>query len=317
MPYSCDICKVVVLTNSKSNHLKSKAHKKNCEIRGSGKRQPLENTVNKYQRGVNIVAKLIKKDITVIGDWINDVDYIIPILKDKYSNPSTYNFYVTSLQHFSKLANDGKGLYSDEIQKAVSKTREKREENKLSETQAENGDFNNLTWKKLADKIDLTKANDEEKLIVKLYMMFPPRRGNEFANMKYTTSKKPDEIFNYILLSKNGVPIEFIFNVYKTSRSYGQQRFKIPNELKTFIRSLNPKNNAFVFDGRQSDKGISKFIQRTFDKYSSYDVGSQMLRRLYITDFLDKKRTQKEKKDLANMMAHSINEQGNYEIVDD
>lgn len=318
MTFVCEVCDVCILSKSKSNHFKTNLHKKNLEMKGSGKRIIKSTTEDKYKKGMNLIAKLVDRDPTKILEWVDDVEHIIPILKAKYPNPSSFNFYVTSLQHYSKQKNDGKGIYVDEIQKATKKTQDIREQNKLSPQQQENDDFNGLTWDKLINNIDLRKANAEERLIIAMYTMFPPRRGATYMNMKYSNGhkKSDDKLYNYVSLTKAGNPSEFIFNAYKTAKTYGQQRFKIPDKLKSYFNAMDPKAGDFVFPNRRTDKSMNDFIQRTFEKYTGYEVGSQMLRRLFITDFLKEKSTVKQRKDIAYKMAHSVEEQSNYELIE-
>ena len=86
---------------------------------------------------------------------------------------------------------------------------------------------------------DITKKLEEienikEKLIVGLYMLIIPRRG-EMASVILTDitdiTKLTDK--NYLITAKTGY--KFVFNEYKSSKTYGQQVVEVPKELKKII----------------------------------------------------------------------------------
>lgn len=86
---------------------------------------------------------------------------------------------------------------------------------------------------------DITKKLEEidiikDRLIVALYMLIPPRRS-EMASVILTDitdiTKLTDK--NYLITAKTGY--KFVFNEYKTSKTYGQQVVEVPKELKKII----------------------------------------------------------------------------------
>ena len=86
---------------------------------------------------------------------------------------------------------------------------------------------------------DITKKLEEienikEKLIVALYMLIIPRRG-EMTSVILTDiediTKLNDK--NYLITAKTGY--KFVFNDYKTSKTYGQQVVEVPKALKKII----------------------------------------------------------------------------------
>jgi len=86
---------------------------------------------------------------------------------------------------------------------------------------------------------DITKKLEEidiikDRLIVALYMLIPPRRG-EMASVILTDiediTKLNDK--NYLITAKTGY--KFVFNDYKTSKTYGKQVVEVPKQLKKII----------------------------------------------------------------------------------
>ena len=70
-------------------------------------------------------------------------------------------------------------------------------------------------------------------MILALYIHSPPRRNKDyqFMNVVYKNTDKLSKERNYLAYSEN----KFYFNVYKTSKKYGQKVEDINEELKKVI----------------------------------------------------------------------------------
>jgi hypothetical protein len=100
-----------------------------------------------------------------------------------------------------------------------------------------------LLYKKETLNIDDLQAI-QNYIILTLYNgeYIPPRRSKDYVNFKIKNIDKENDNYMY----KN----EFIFNSYKTAKTYGQQKITIPKELKVIINKwikVNP-TEYLLFD---------------------------------------------------------------------
>lgn len=105
----------------------------------------------------------------------------------------------------------------------------------------------------------------------------PPRRSKDYTNFKIENINK--DVDNY--MDKN----EFIFNTYKTAKTYGTQKLKIPRELKTIINkwiSVNP-NEYLLFDSSNKQLSNVKLNQR-LNKLFGKKAGVNQMRKTYLSD---------------------------------
>lgn len=156
-------------------------------------------------------------------------------------------------------------------------------------------------------------------LILALYTMIQPRRNQDYLDMyvvkKLSKDASPDK--NYLDLTNN----QFVFNKYKTAKTYGQQILPIPNELMSVItlflkhhpiRKTNPKLNMYKllvkYDGTPIT--IVNAITRVLNKIFGKQIGSSMLRHIYLTNKYEDD-TLERKKD-SEAMGHSLSQQKEY-----
>jgi len=155
-------------------------------------------------------------------------------------------------------------------------------------------------------------------LVLSLYSLVPPRRNQDYLQM-YVVKKHTDDADtnrNYYDMDSN----KFIFNQYKTKKTYHQQDVDVPTELKDVLElfiahhPLNLSKKATDFKLLVSSDGspITTFnaITRILNKIFGKKVGSTMLRHSYLTtkygDQIDEQR-----KD-ATQMGHSLGTQKDY-----
>jgi integrase len=82
------------------------------------------------------------------------------------------------------------------------------------------------------------KQEIQNYIILTLYsgLYVPPRRAKDYIELKIKNINKDDD--NYI--DKN----EFVFNKYKTAKTYSQQRVMIPKPLKTILNKWIKNNDS-------------------------------------------------------------------------
>lgn len=127
----------------------------------------------------------------------------------------------------------------------------------------------------------------QDYIIISLYggEYIPPRRSKDYVNLKI---KNIDHNENYI--EKN----EFVFNDYKTAKTYGEQRVKIPTELKRILNKwikINP-TDYLLFDISYKPLSNVKLNQR-LNKLFGKKVGVNQMRKTFLSDkygdLIDKK----------------------------
>lgn len=147
-------------------------------------------------------------------------------------------------------------------------------------------------------------------MVLSLFTKFAPRRNQDYQYMKVVKTEKEavNEDLNYYVISTR----KFIFNKYKTSKSHGSQVFEVPADLVSVInlylnRHPNPKGMFLVnADGTplESVNAITRVLNRIFGK----NVGSTMLRHIYLSSKYDVKEMDED----AEKMAHSSGLQHDY-----
>lgn len=162
---------------------------------------------------------------------------------------------------------------------------------------------NYISWEdilKIKDKLQ-TPLNS---LVLGLFTDIPPLRGSEFSQavIKQKASLKDKKSKQNTFSLKEG---KFYLNSYKTDNLYGPQVIDIPEDLikkiKQYMKTNKIKNGEKL---NLTSNKIHNTLRRIFrPKY----VSTQMLRKIYISDFLkDKKNNIEERKKLAKQMLHSL-----------
>jgi len=150
-------------------------------------------------------------------------------------------------------------------------------------------------------------------LILSLYVDLPPRRNQDYLNMVVYKALKKDNVDelpkdkNYLIVVK-GVPTSFIFNVYKTAKTYGKQTIPIPDTLKdtltTYIKRMGHKDKEHKLLPMEQDNAITRLLNKVFGK----KIGSSMLRHIYLSSKYDINEMTND----ATQMGHSLDEQKAY-----
>lgn len=211
-----------------------------------------------------------------------------------------------------------KDLYRESLLEESDKSKEenKNHKNEMTDKQKENW----IDWKDVIslhnqmgkevtpllskDKLTNIEFNKvQDYILLSLYVLQDPRRSLDYSCMKIKNiDKKSKE--NYID-GKN-----FIFNVYKTSNLYGQQKIPINTKLKTllnkWIKILNNHDSEYLLISPQTKKCLNVVqINQRLNKIFGKKIGSSMLRHSYLSSLYDVEKMDK----ISSNMAHSIKTQ--------
>jgi len=116
-------------------------------------------------------------------------------------------------------------------------------------------------------------------IIMALYcgLYIPPRRAKDYVEFKINNINKDND--NYI--DKN----EFVFNNYKTAKTYAQQRLTIPKALKTILNKWIKINDTdyLLFDIHQNKLSNVTLNQR-IEKIVGTKMGVNGFRHTYMSE---------------------------------
>jgi hypothetical protein len=277
---------------------------------------PLKN-LNFLKDDKNIINKLADyKDNTKRG-YLISITATLSTLKDK--NKSLYDKY---LKLMVDLSNDIKKKPTEEMTETQKKNWMKWDEILTK--------FNDMK-QKIDTFINNKEINESQYnlllsyMILALYVYNPPRRNLDYQIMnvikKYDESYSSDK--NYLSYDDN----KFIFNVFKTAKKEGQVKTDINEELKKIINQyfkfhplirnkklIKSSNIPFLvyYNGKELDSvnAITRILNKCFDK----NIGSSMIRHIYLTNKYGE--DNKEKIKDAKAMSHTVDTQKTY-IKDD
>ena len=132
----------------------------------------------------------------------------------------------------------------------------------------------------------------------------PPRRSKDYVDFKIKNINKDTD--NYFDKGK------FIFNSYKTAKTYGRQEVEVPKELQKIIKKwikVNP-TDYLLFDSNKKQLSNVKLNQRINRLFDNKKVGVNQLRHTYLSDkYQETIQTNKNlEKDLQQMGSSKIQE---------
>jgi hypothetical protein len=133
----------------------------------------------------------------------------------------------------------------------------------------------NLPKKKKINPIEYDKLLDL--VILSLYTLQPPRRSTDYIDMFIGT----DGSHNYLDNDK------FIFNNYKTKKTYHQQIQAINPKLMEIIKvylKYKPIESNFLIDAQGKPLNHSNQITRRLNRIFDKKISVSMLRNIYLTD---------------------------------
>ncbi len=245
---------------------------------------------------------------------------ILEKIKD-YKLTTQRNILIAIVSVLKNLGNDLYKSYYDLMIEYNKKIEDGNKNNEKTETQKNNwmefkdveNKFNELKSKlKGSSNISEDMYNNYlNAVVLGLYVLTPPRRSKDYTLMKVSKdSKGLDDKYNWLDLKKK----QFIFNNYKTEKTYGQQIVDVPTELFELIKKYlkyKKDGEGFLlvkFNGEKlkQDNSITRLLNKIFGKR----ISSSMLRHIYLTNRF--KDVNKEMQDTALKMGHSVFQQKDY-----
>lgn len=257
-----------------------------------------------------------------ISWMVDDPQSIIDFVKSKYSNLNTQKYYLFSLGQILKEDRNYKNIgdiYLNEAKKLKEEIEKINDKNLVKENERDKI----IEWQHLKNIWKNENLDLRDRVLIGLYLTIPPRRVELTQYLKISINDKDlPEGFNYLIVSNTGKPIKIIMKKYKTYKHYGEVELPLNNNeynklLKSYLKKLNLQPMQYVFTTREGKmiSGMSKLITEIFNKTTGKSIGVDILRHSFITQFLKKKRTTEEQKELARKMGHNIISQIEYNRI--
>lgn len=273
-----------------------------------------ESSISSYANALKQLfykAHLPKEPLDI--KWFNDFNAMKEELKD--ANLNTRKTTYAAILTLHKGNEDIKKLMVED-QKEVNK---QIASHKKSDKQEENWLEYDEIKKRVDNKLKLTKAlftskeklNDKEYndiiltmillLTTGYYETMPPRRNMDMNELKFRNYTNED---NYITKT------HFVFNKYKTSKFYGEEKIEIPKEMKPILNNYLRHRKMYEGDyllnpqGYSENKFKSNDMGKYLNKFFGLKIGTSMLRHIFISHYIDIKKI----KENADKMGHSFKE---------
>lgn len=262
-----------------------------------------EGSIKTYSSILRNLHKKVFENQEIEKSNFNEHNRILDHLKDMPANKRktilSALVVLTDKDEYRNVMNGDVSDYNEEIQKQ-----------EKSETQRENwieSDEIREVFNRLENdaKILFKKSNKsnadiqqiQNYVIVSLLggIFIPPRRSLDYCAMKIKNINKDED--NYI--NKN----KFIFNRYKTAKTYGQQELEIPQQLKNILnRWISINDGEYLLRDKNGNQMTSTKLNQYMNRiFGGKKIATNMMRHSYLTDKY--KATSEENKKLEKDMS--------------
>jgi hypothetical protein len=249
-----------------------------------GKRDTLsDSSITTYASVLKSLYKKVYGDEDMDFDKFDNADKILEHLKDLPPNKRktilSALVIITDNKKFREQMLSDVRDYNKEISKQE-KT-QSQEENWVSQEQVETmyNDLKknaNMIYKK-DNKTNADLQVLQNFVILALFKLISPRRSKDYCDFRLKNINK--ETHNYMDKGK------FVFNSYKTAKTYGKQEVPIPKELAMIINKwakVNP-TDYLLFDTNMNPLSSVKLNQR-FNKMFNGKTSVNMLRHSFLSE---------------------------------
>jgi hypothetical protein len=256
----------------------------------------------------SIHQKVFGKDTEIEKSNFDKVDTILDYYKDLEPNKrksilSALFVLTCKTEYRTNMINDIQ-IYNAEMK--THKKSDAEKENWVSKEEIQNifnklkANATRLYKNKVLSMDDLQDIQDFIIICLLGGIFIPPRRSLDYVNFKIKNVNVDND--NYLV--KN----ELVYNSYKTSKFYDQQRVEIPKQLKTILTKWikNNKTDYLLFDSNGNQMNSIKMTQH-LNKIFGGKTSVNILRHTYLTDkFANHLNTKKELEEVCQDMGTSV-----------
>jgi hypothetical protein len=281
------------------------------------------NTTKTYNQSIKKFKE--KNKLKDDEDILNmDASKIILLIDNIYAeNEKSRVVMLSAIQNLFKNLNEKERYKKENIKKMETLSGQITKYNNISQKKDKKGIYNKeelkkyVKWSEILEKSKKYLSSDaspENKLIVGLYTLIPPRRS-EYYNLVYTSKNPNNSQKNFLYKSDKGLILHI--GDYKTRRAYGIVQikiYKVSPELeklfKNYIETYNIKEGDLIFSkvGINKDNSFIARINSLFGDILHNDketIGINLLRHSFINDFLKSPRSVEEREKVGYMLGHS------------
>lgn len=148
----------------------------------------------------------------------------------------------------------------------------------------------------------------QDAALMACYVYQPPRRL-DFSPMKVVARQSKTIKENYLSVSPK--KMTFVFQDYKTAKTYGIQKQIVPQKLEAVLRQwLDLNSSGWLFTTHEgtpmTEANLSAHLIRLFERQTGKKIGVDILRHSFISHLREGEMPLKQKQALAKKMGHSV-----------
>ena len=279
---------------------------------------------------INSVRRIVRMIELPVEEWnlntFRDSQEFVCLLNAKYSyntailTINTLIYCLRCLNYTPKYISEYRDYLNDYIE-----IRDIHQHNNiLTQEQKENWiEYTELKSRVLALNEDFLKGEHaftkyRNYLILALYTLALPVRLGNYIDMLYLKQNEdPEQLpktHNYILKGRDGL-YTFVFNKYKTSKTIGQIIYK-PEEIvlhrliSKYYANYTKNQRLFLVNSQgknMSQTNLSNALTSVSSKLLGKTLTLNTIRQIFITEFLKKEQTIKEKKKVLKIIGQVYN----------
>jgi integrase len=287
-----------------------------------GRRHPTDATIRtQFTRVAVLYRKMYDRELNCREyEWTRDTARVLQFIATHWNTESSRNAHraalaavLRNLDSFDPVATvyaracaAGRRIIDEEIG-----------ENTLTGRRADNY----LEWDQLAQLTLAVPIGTADAALMGLYVFIPPRRLLDYSLMRI--ARRPAERLpresNYLVLDDSGQPTQLVFNRFKTDRTFGQQVLPVTEQLANVLRPYvhGKPDGAVLFPNTTGEphSNFSRVVSSTFRRHTGREVTVDLLRSAFISMALGRQPTLNARKALAHQMAHSTQQQAEYQKI--
>lgn len=258
---------------------------------------------------ISCLSNLVKKmDGELDVKFFDNTKKILTYLDDK--TPVQRKTCLSALFILTKNEDYQKPMLED-IKKVNEQYKEQVKNKKESENWIEQEDLEAFynTYLKIANDIFKKKEwtssdiTELQKYFILTFLggyFFPPRRSQDYTELKLKDFDKEKDNFYF-----KG---SFYFNVYKTAKSFGEQKIVLPVDIDKMVKKYIKKidNEYFFFNSKTGNKLTSPNITLMINSIFGKKISVNMLRHFYLSNKYKDVPALLEMEDTAKAMGHSV-----------
>ena len=247
---------------------------------------------------------------------------VIAWVKKQGANTAQIVYYSAIKYEMNKAEKPGSvpREYQDELDRLSGEQKESSKSQVLSEKQKPNFvPFPELmaVQERLAAKQEKSDTDWKDYLIASLYTLQPPVRA-DYGQVEIFGKRSFSRTGNELIWGQKSKPPYFVFRVYKTAKKYGAVEVKVSPALVKVITEwfahLGDKPPKYLLGRAVEPANLLPLISHAF-RSTKKEIGVNLLRHAYITEFMKTPRTIKEREELAKKMLHDKETQEKYAVA--